>query len=159
MVDRQEHPRSALPIPDPTLLTTQAMEKSIAALKELQEEKITALSSLMMEKFRGVEQNFSGRDTALAAALLAQKTSVEELNKSNALSAAKSEAGFDKRIEGISTLMAAQNKGSDDKITDLKDRITAMEARGKGIADSYGWLIGLIGVLVGGGGLIAFFVK
>ena len=107
-----------VPSPDPTKLTTDA----VAALKEqlvelfgkemrfIQHEidrlraeidqrpneireAIGHLTVLVGEKFKGVEQQFIGRDVALAAALLAQKASVDEQNRSNAAAAAKAEAG------------------------------------------------------------------
>lgn len=182
--DLDRHQTGTVPVPDPTKLTTdavQALKEQLIALfgkefdfvaKEIVRlrsdidsspklimEQTKHLEVLMNEKFKGVDQQFAGRDTALAAALLAQKTSVEEQNKSNALSAAKSEAGFDKRIEGVSALIASQALNSDGKFGDLKDRLTAIESRSKGLSDGYGWLIAFIGVLVGGGGLIAFFAK
>jgi hypothetical protein len=112
------------PVPDPTILTTQAQEKASVALREILDARIlslenelsrqkttldnadarliirldgmpdviatqvTHLQRLMEEKFKGVDQQFQGRDVALAAALLAQKTSVDEQNKANAASSA-----------------------------------------------------------------------
>ena len=187
MATRQGHSEGGdvwAPVPDPTKLTTdavQALKEQLIALFEkqfdfvekevvrlraeidaspkLMVEQIKHLEALTNEKFRAVELQFAGRDTALAAALLAQKTSVEEQNKSNALSIAKSEASFDKRIDGVSALISNQSANLDSKINDAKDRLTAIESRGKGISDSYGWLIAFIGVMVGGGGLIAFFAR
>lgn len=160
-----------VPDPDPTKLTTEAVDRLKENLlelfgarleavnKELErlakriedrpeevEKQIGRLEALTDEKFKGVDQQFAGRDVALAAALLAQKTSVEEQNKSNALSASKSEAGFAKQIDGISALITAQSKGTDDKINDLKDRLTAIESRGEGVSDAWGWLVGALGI-------------
>jgi len=115
---------------------------------EVVEAQLARLAELMDEKFRGVTQQFAGRDTALAAALLAQKTSVEEQNRSNAASATKSEVGFDKRIEGIAALIASQGSNADSKINDLKDRITIIESRGKGQADGWGYIVGAAGVVL-----------
>jgi hypothetical protein len=176
-------PTGSTPVPDPTLLTTQASEKAVAGLKELLAARIEALEKaaatlnaalalqeqrtvsrldqvpaaidsrltifkqLMDEKFKGVDQQFAGRDVALAAALLAQKTSVDEQNKANAASSAKSENATTKQIDGITSIITASQKANDDKIdavkgllvsqkqgvdssiADLKDRIAASDAR------------------------------
>lgn len=203
------------PIPDPTLLTTQAQEKAIAALREVLDarvvsiekeitdlgrnlafqetrsntrldgipavirEQVDHLQVLVIEKFKGVDQQFQGRDTALAAALLAQKTSVDEQNKANAASAAKQEAGIAKQIDGITSiimansqgtdgkidaiksLIQAQTKALDDKIVDLRATIndvrsltTASNSRGAGQSDLIGWIVGALGAFVALGALI-----
>ena len=185
--------------PDPTVLTTQAQEKSIAALRELVDARVAAileeirqfkdtldrtdlrlikriddmpgengkqiahLQELMNEKFKGVDQQFQGRDTALAAALLAQKTSVTDQQTANALSASKAEAAVTKQIDGISGVIAANSNGTNDKVEgirvllanqdkftqsqiaeirgSLSDLRTAITARGAGQSDLWGWLI------------------
>lgn len=209
---------------DPTLLTTQALEKSISALRELMESRSKAIENeillqktgltrtddrlilrldqmdgviekqvihlqrLMEEKFKGVDQQFQGRDVALAAALLAQKTSVDEQNKANAASSAKAEGATtkqidgiqsiiqansratDEKIDGVKALLASQSKGIDDKISDLRNTLadlrtatrvsdTALVARGAAQGDSWGVFIGGMGVLIGIGGLVIAFIR
>jgi hypothetical protein len=183
-------PVGSTPVPDPTLLTTQASEKAVAGLKELLNARIDGLDTslkvlgaaiekqeartsleldripkevddtvshlqrLTEEKFKGVDQQFQGRDVALAAALLAQKTSVDEQNKANAASSAKAESATTKQIDGITSVIAASQKGTDDKIdaiktllisqkqaidsniADLKDRVAASDARAVAAATS-----------------------
>src|SRR6185295_4810558 len=93
--------QGSVPVPDPTKLTTDAVQSlkeqlialfakqfefadkeiirlraEIDASPKIMMEQIKHLEVLMNEKFKGVDQQFAGRDTALAAALLAQKTSV-----------------------------------------------------------------------------------
>ena len=136
--------------PDPSDLTTKAVDRLKETMKELFGvqfsefnlrldriqlqmdarpativSEISHLRQLVDEKFKGVADNFAGRDTALAAALLAQKTSVEEQNKSNATSANKSEATFTKQIEGITALITTQTKASDEKVDAVRDLIGA----------------------------------
>lgn len=130
-----------VPVPDPTLLSTQLVEKAILQLRELLQAETLALENLMNEKF-------SGRDKALDAALAsAKETSL------------KSEQNVIKQIDNMSLLMTAQNNANSGQINDMKDRITTIESRGKGLSDGYGWLVAGLGLLVGGGGLIAFFAK
>ena len=161
------------PKPDPTRITTEAIAALKQQLLELFgtkfdgvqkdtdeirsrldnrqqqiDEALAHLEKLMNEKFKGVDQQFAGRDTALAAALLAQKTSVDEQNKSNAASATKSEVGFEKRIESIAFLITAQSQAADSKISDLKDRLTAIESRGEGAGSTVNWIIAGVGFLL-----------
>jgi hypothetical protein len=127
------------------------------------------------EKFAGVKDQFGGRDTALAAALLAQKTSVDEQNKSNALSASKAEAGFTKEIDGakativasqlnfddkiesLKTFTSAGDKTIDDKIEDVRTRVGAIENQKKGAIDNWGAILGGLGLLVAVIAVIASF--
>ena len=41
------YPRSVVPVPDPTILTTQALQREIAAARELTEQKVFALKELL----------------------------------------------------------------------------------------------------------------
>jgi len=185
--DTASQPGGSTPVPDPTKLTTEAVDRLKETLKELFGarfehvekaldrlqmqldtrpaaivQEIAHLRGLMDEKFRtiderfkGVDQQFAGRDTALAAALLAQKTSVEEQNKANALATSKSEAGFTKQIDGATLTISASAKSSDekievvksliqagqasadDKIEDVRNRIGALENQKKGASDNW----------------------
>lgn len=141
------------------------------------EDRLKAASDLSVQKFQGVADQFSGRDTALAAALLAQKTSVEEQNKSNALSAAKAEAATTKQIDGIQTLLTTMSQGTDDKIdgvkvllstqekandkslADLSTRLTAREGQTAGMGSIVTYIFGGIGFLVGAVSLIEMLMK
>jgi hypothetical protein len=129
----------SVPIPDPTKLTTDAVNALSVQLKELFDVKLKAIESLTAEKF-------TGRDKALEAALLAQQARVEEQNRSNALAASKAETGFDKRIQEVSERMVQQTKSNDDRFSDMKDRITALESIKKGSNEMLGWIFGAIGV-------------
>src|ERR1019366_3298738 len=111
------------------------------------------------EKFSSIQKQFSERDVrtdqsskdskvAVDAALQAAKEAVGEQNKSSALAIAKSEASTDKRIDQMGQLMMSGAKSVDDKFTDLKDRIALIEGRGTGVKDSWGYLVGLMGVLI-----------
>jgi len=127
------------------------------------------------EKFLGVRDQFGGRDTALAAALLAQKTSVEDQNKSNAQAATKAEDRFTKEIDSAKDTVTAQartfddkinavrsefsisSKSADDKIEDIRARIGAVENQKKGALDNWGAIVVGVGLLVTiVGGIIGF---
>jgi len=92
------------------------------------------------EKFKGVDQQFTGLKTqtdkiaelnqkAIDAALLAAKELVGVQNKSNTESILKSENATTKQIDGIGDLIRSTAKSVDDKFSDLKDRNNSLESR------------------------------
>ena len=189
-----------IPVPDPSLLTTRALQREIFALRELIEvklgssvatgdliravietrldgmdkairllqdtadkfpgridEKIGALRSVHDERFGSIQQQFTERDVrteqaagavkiAVDAALQAQKEAVGEQNKSSALAIAKSEASTMKQIDQQATLITQMGKGIDDKIDDLKERLTRTEGKGAGLQAGWGYLVAAIGL-------------
>lgn len=162
-----ENSGNALRVPDPTPLTTQALFREIAALKELFEtrlaamdkgilllqafadkqpttstvaQSVEALAGLHDEKFSSIATQFKERDirteqsakdskVAVDAALQAAKEAVGEQNKSNATAMSKSEAAFTKLIDQMSLSIQQLTKAIDDKIGDIKDRLTTIEGR------------------------------
>jgi hypothetical protein len=167
------------PVPDPTVLTTQALVASITSLREVLEaviqgqkavfesrldgmdkainllqvttdrqpaevdRKIANLRVLHEEKFTSIQVQFAERDTrteqsardskvAVDAALSAAKEAVGEQNKSSALAIAKSEAGTAKQIDQQALLIATATKALDEKIGDIKDRLTRIEGQSIG---------------------------
>lgn len=159
------------PVPDPTELTARAIVQLRTELTALWDEKfenlqkqitrietgldgrdeavrreVDTLKILVDEKFKGVDIQFGGRDIALNAALSAAKSSVADQNASNSLAATKAEDSFNKRIEGISSSIVLQTKTTDDKISDLKDRITQIESASSGAGGAVNWVIAGIGV-------------
>jgi len=200
------------PVPDPTVLTTQASEKAVANLKELMFTQVEALKELLEarfndrdkaivlletragelpsmvteqvqrlqelhdqrfkvndEKFNSIVLQFAERDTrtelataastkAIDAALSAQKEAAVEQNRSNEAKITKSETGFTKQIDQLLDLVRAGSKASDDKIDDLKQRITMIESQKKGSSDSWGSVAGVIGAVAGIAAIIAVII-
>ena len=198
----ENHGSSIKPVPDPTLLTTQQLQREISMSRDLLDIKIAGLREsilgkfdalenviivlreqisrirdgvdpainhlheLQNEKFKSIAIQFDERDTrvdqtsrdsklAVDAALQAAKEAVGEQNKSNALAIAKSEATYTKQIDQIGLLISALSKAIDDKVDDIKTRVQMMEGSKKGASDFFGLIVGIVGVLVGLGGMIA----
>jgi tetrahydromethanopterin S-methyltransferase subunit G len=103
------------PVPDPTVLTTQALLREIAALKELVLARLDGLDRLFEEKFETLEASRleQKKDTqdAINAALTAQKDAVT-----------KSEAAVGKQLED-------QQKASNTAINDLRRSIDDLKER------------------------------
>jgi hypothetical protein len=122
-----------------------AVDEKIHALREIHEQRFTAITDTTSEKFLSIEKQFAERDVrteqaagavkiAVDAALQAQKEAAGEQNRSNALAQSKSETAFTKQIDQMSTLIQTMTKAFDDKIGDVKDRLTRIEGKGE-VAD------------------------
>ena len=159
------------PVPDPTVLTTELTLRETHNVKELLQgeihsldgaverirvrldsrhaeirEGMQTLQAFFDEKFESISIQFEERDkrqdqnstadrTAIAAALQAQKESM-----------GKTEASFTKQLDSIQMVMNSIARASDEKIDDLKTRLTMIEGKSKGIGE--GW-----GIIVAAGGL------
>lgn len=161
------------PNPDPTLLTTQALFREIAALKELiftrldatdralalfqenltrvptdTDKQVGYLKELHAERFASVEQQFLASAKALNAALEAAKEATQ-----------KAELTTMKQIEQQAELLQTVTGALDAKINDARDRLTSIEGRGSGYAAS--WAIGMavLGMVGMIGGIILAVVK
>jgi len=140
-----------------------AMDKAIGNLREVVDGKLDTI----YEKLTGVGTQFRERDvrvaqtaldtkTAVDAALAAQKELANKQAESFGLSIGKSEAAVTKQIDQLGVIIQQNTKASDDKIADIKERLTRIEGAGKGRGEMWGWLIGAVGLLAA---IIALFWK
>jgi len=123
------------------------------------DEKIAASAGVHEEKFRSIQTQFAERDTrtdqtsrdskvAVDAALQAAKELVAQQNTSNSLAISKSEAATTKQIDQQGLLIQTTAKSSDEKIDDIKERLTRIEGKGSGRQDMWGWVVAAIAVLL-----------
>jgi hypothetical protein len=142
--------RATVPVPDPTVLTTQALLREITGVRELFESQlahrhelyqseIASLNRINVEKFAKVEQQFElverqrveqKQDTkqAVDAALTAQKEAVKEQTTASGLAIAKSETGTSKQLEQLAANFQTAFSGQTVSIDDVKERITRLES-------------------------------
>jgi hypothetical protein len=139
------------------------VEEQVHSMVRLTDEKFISIQAQQNEKFESIQIQFRERDTrteqtsrdaktAVDAALQAAKEAVGEQNKSGALAIAKSEASTIKQIDQIAVLLQNVNKATDDKISDLKDRLTMIEGRAGGQGSLIAYMFagfGLVGTLIG----------
>lgn len=121
---------STIPIPDPTKLTTDAVDRAKAEL----DIRLASLRELIEQKFIGVATEFTMRDIALAAAFKAAEAAVKQQNESNTLAADKAASSFTKQIDGL-----------DEKINDLKERMAYLASSNWSAVGGY--LVGALGVI------------
>jgi hypothetical protein len=144
------------PDPDPTLLTTAALQREIEAVKSLLRDKvearhteqlalvdllqsqIEALSAITTEKLNSVDKQFdlverqrveqkADTKAAVDAALIAQKEAVKEQTIASEKSIAKSEASTNKQLEELSKTFVTANDAQSSALADAKDRIGRIE--------------------------------
>lgn len=166
------------------------VQKEVGTLKAFHEEKFAGMSQrfadrvvninkvlvdeehLTYERFMAVEKQFAERDKraelllatsskAMDAALAAAKSAVDKQNEAFQLSISKSEAATTKQIDGMQATILSLTKAFDDKINDLKDRITRNEGTDIGKKESrqdsgslWGYVVGGIGAMLGIAGFI-----
>lgn len=135
------------------------IDEKIGALKEVHDGRFDSIAGVNLEKFSSIQTQFRERDSrteqsskdskvAVDAALQAAKEAVGEQNKSSALAIAKSEAATTKQIDGLGVQLGNYNKASDDKITDLKERLTRLEGTGAGKAQVWAAVAIIVGIVV-----------
>jgi vacuolar-type H+-ATPase subunit I/STV1 len=125
--------------------------------------RIAILTKLYDEKFAALATRFNDRDvrsdharSSIDAAILSAKQSMEvslgsieksfqgtlasgkeqtlEQNRANAIAVAKSEAATIKQIDQQGAIIATTTKALDDKISDVKDRLTLLEGTMNGVS-------------------------
>jgi hypothetical protein len=133
MVTRDEL-YGSVPTPDPTKLTTDAVALLKDQLTDTMNLRFEALNALLAEKFKGVSTEFAMRDIALAAAFKAAEAAVKQQNESNTLAIDKAGTAFTKQIDGL-----------DEKINDLKERMSILSSREW--SSIGGYIIGAIGII------------
>jgi hypothetical protein len=136
-----------IPIPDPSLLTTEqfnrgqdAQRRELMALREYLLSEMGRIETVHEEKFKGMETRFveskiEGK-TALEAALRAAQNLVDAQNKSNSAAAEKSEQNFTKQIEALDTQTKTITGALSSQVSDIKERITGSESTHKGATDN-----------------------
>lgn len=145
------------PVPDPTILTTEALLRAIADLKELLSAQLDAQDKLVNEKFRSIDQQLElverqrveqKMDTkaAVDAALTAQKEAVKEQTTASATAIAKSEAGTSEQLKQLAATFTAGLAGQATIITDLKDRVIKIESLKQGGTESRAGIYAAIGI-------------
>lgn len=127
-------PREWVPVPDPTVLTTQALYREVSSLRELIELRIESLDTLLDEKFLRTQQQFDlverqrveqKKDTkdAVDAALTAQKEAAKEQTIASDRAIAKSETAITKQLEQQRETFAAAQAETRRAMGELKERI------------------------------------
>jgi len=109
-----------------------AIDEKTAHLQALHGERFHSISTQFIERDVRTEQTSRDSKVAVDAALQAAKEAVGEQNRSSALAIAKSEAATVKQIDQQGLLIQTATGALNDKIEDIKDRLTRIEGMGVG---------------------------
>ena len=104
------------------------VDEKIDALQRVHEEKFASIETQFVERDKRSEQTSRDSKVAVDAALQAQKEQYAEHNRSSALAISKSETATTKQIDQQGILITANTKATDEKIDDVKQRITQIES-------------------------------
>jgi hypothetical protein len=167
------------PIPDPTILTTQAQNAAIAGLREILEmrlagmdkavvlvsddlkafpllvsEAVGGLEKLINEKLVSINNQFTLRDVAVAAALKAAQEAVFAQQVANKEANTKMESGFIKLFDQNGERLEMIRSGLAASIDDIKERLLLIEGMKAGSGEhkastgaNFGYMIGALGVV------------
>jgi flagellar motor switch/type III secretory pathway protein FliN len=156
-LDEQRSGYDSRPIPDPTLLTTEALQREVATLRELIEQRLDALAqvqdqiisrveaqadghrALDDERFMGIDQQFQlveqqrieqkgDTKAAVDAALTAQKEAGASQTAASEQAITKLESASTKQLEQLTSTFNTEVGAIRREIGDFKDRITVIEA-------------------------------
>lgn len=134
------------------------LDKALGTAKTYQEEVTRGLKAEIYEKFRSIEiqlkerdervlQTASGQKIAVDLALSAQKENVTTQNLNIAAQIAEMKAGFTKQQDALSQLLGAKTDSLDQKLNLMKEQLNLTDGRSRGIGDSWGFVVGLIGIV------------
>jgi Fe2+ transport system protein B len=156
MTGRPADRGDVFPRPDPTVLTDRLVEKAITNLREIIDARINGmdqeiarierdilarpeaiskeikhLQELHDERFRGIATQFAERDVRVEQTAKDTKA-VEKQNEAFSLSINKSEAATLKQIDSQADLIKSATGALNDKIDDIKERLTRIEGAAVG---------------------------
>lgn len=114
--------------------TPTEIQTQIAHLRELMEEKFESVDKQFVERDTRTDQAAKASKEALDAALLAAKELVSQQNEANAQAADKAEQSTIKQIDQIGIRIDTTQKGLEDRLTELKERVDRGEGSSSGSA-------------------------
>jgi hypothetical protein len=169
-----QNQRSNIPVPDPSILTTAALEREVSHLRELiggkvddlardfdrfkeahgnrhadaVDSAIEHLSELCEVKFAGIQQQFHDRDIRFEQRDVAAREAIAAALAAAEKSVGKSEATFTKEIDALKELIATTAKAQDQQIRDIKDEQTGSRGRAGGIDKTWALMMTLAPIVI-----------
>lgn len=106
------------------------------------------LKELMNEKFAGIEKQIDERDVRTERTAKDDKIALDAALQSAKEAVAKSETSTTKQIDQIGVLFSTAAKTNDEKIDDVKDRLTLVEGRTMGKTEGWASTQSAIAIIV-----------
>lgn len=131
------------PVPDPSSLTTEQLQREIANLKDWVQSRITGMNDIIEERFKSVTTQLqllekqrveqkADTEKAVQAALSAAKEAVKEQTAASDKSIQKSETATAEQLKQQGTTTITAIAGVTQSVGDLKDRVGNIESEKKG---------------------------
>jgi hypothetical protein len=131
------------------------VDKQVGNLKELLFERFNRVTT----QFEGIQLQFIERDVrteksaedskiAVDAALQAAKEAVGKQQESNSLAISKSEGATTKQLDQINVNLQTINAALNDKIDDVKNRLTIQDGKGLGAGALWGVIATAAGIVI-----------
>jgi len=142
-------------------LLKQTIDGSLAVVNE----KIKSLSDVTTQQFKSITDTFAEKDKAVSVGLSAQKEAAAAQQAGNAQATTKMEDNFTKLLDQGRELLAEVRRNTEVQISDIKDRLTAMESRAQGAVaqkvettqsatQNWAYIVGSVGFITGFGAII-----
>jgi hypothetical protein len=93
---------------------------------------IEGLRELTNERVRSIDERFHAREGFLASQFDAAREIAAEQIRSSNIAIGKSETAFARQIEQLSVLLNQQDKATNDKVYELRNRLTLIEGMSQG---------------------------
>jgi hypothetical protein len=111
------------------------------------DEKFERINTQILERDTRMEQTARDSKVAIDAALTAQEKAVGKQTETFQLSIDKSEKATTKAIDALQELLGTRTNAIDSILNDLKTRFAATEGRGTGHGETWGYVLGAVGLL------------
>lgn len=108
------------------------IDEKVAAAHQIQEEKFKSIQIQFIERDVRMDQSSNDQKVAIAAALAAVKEAGGKQNESSDKAVAKSETATSKQMDQIMQLIVSGREAMDDKLNDVKERLTRVEGNSEG---------------------------
>jgi hypothetical protein len=110
------------------------------------------------ERFRGIEKEFEAvrnltnkldeaKSKAIDAALQAAEKAVNQQQQYNLVQSAEIKASFSKQIDALNDSISTGVTALDNRLNDIKERLTLIEGRGQGLGNVGTFIVGAFGVI------------
>lgn len=139
---------SNIPVPDPSLLTTDQLRRELYALRELVEARAQTTNQAI-DHLRELSTTLAGAgQSAIKVALDAQKDAAASRDAFTLATMAKSDATTTKQIDNIGTLLANSTGQLNDKITVINGRLDRGEGGNQASTDKTASFLAIAGLVV-----------
>jgi uncharacterized membrane protein len=123
-------------------------DKQITHLREFLVSELSKVADVHNEKFTSVEAQFVERDMRRNQSAMDSKTAIDAALQAAKEAVGKSEISTTKQIDQQSSLIHTTSQGLNDKIDDIKSRLTLIEGKGVGGDRSAQWVFSAVTIFI-----------